>query len=1202
MKQISTLLLLLLVVTTVSAQDSIRQRIILIGDAGEIDRGQQEALQHAVAQVKNGKTTVLYLGDNIYPKGMPLKGERAIDSARAILQSQYGPLRNAGAVVYFVPGNHDWDKSGPAGLAKIQAQSDFINGQGDPGLSLVPANGCPDPVAIPINDKMVIIAYDSEWWLYPFSKFNSETDCDCKSKADVVAKFEELYYQYRNRIIILASHHPFRSYGVHGGHFTFNDHLFPLTNLNPNLYIPLPVIGSLYPVLRKTFTNPEDLGHPLYRDMIKKINTVFDSFPNLVYVAGHEHGLQFIEGKFTQVVSGAGSKSTNAAKGKGTLFREARQGYVVADLMTDNSLRFTYYVYRNGVIDTPFTYVKAYTKVSDRTNPIYKPIEADSLTVQVHPSYNKPGRFHRWLFGENYRKEWAAPTTLPVIHLSKIHGGLTPTELGGGMQSKSLRLTDKNGKEWVIRSVEKSPDALLPSTLRESFARDWLDDVTSAQHPFSALVVPPIAEAVKVPHANPVIGVLSPDPKLGMYSKKFANLVVLLEEREPLGESDNSAKMKKKVQEDNDNRLHAKETLRARMLDMFLGDWDRHEDQWRWYDDEKGKERHYLAVPRDRDQVFHLTQGLLPKIASRDYILPTLRNFGAGFTHTKWLLYKTRFVNAYPEMQFSEEEWMKQALQFQSALTDSLLEASLQRLPRSAYDLRHDVLLAKMKARRDRLPEAMRNYYRFIQKRVDVRTSDKNEFVQVTGMPGGGLNLVIRKINKNGELKDELMNKTYDPALTKEVRLYVGNGNDSVVVNNTTSNICLRIIGGKDQKSYNMIASRKKVKLYDRINGSHFSGNDRLFSKHLSNDSMNTAYSEVNLYHILQPLVAIGINIDDGLILGAGFRYTRQEGFRRFPYASRHQVNVGYSFSTGAYRIRYGGEWIKVVGNADLTTTLLAKGPDNTANFFGLGNETVFNKTGDHKRYYRTRFNNVEWETALRWRNAKKGNISIGPAVSFYSFDKDENAGRFITSNPGLIGTYDSATFTEQKWHVGLVLRYLNDKRSSPILPQWGSYVSIRLQAYQGLGQYARSYAQIIPEIALYRSLDARRNVILAERFGGTVSIGHPAFYQLATIGGHENLLGYRQYRFSGQHSFYNNLELRVKLADLANYILPGQIGINGFWDIGRVWTNHDNSGKWHNGTGAGIYFAPASLISLNFVMGYSSEGWYPYFTMGLRF
>jgi outer membrane translocation and assembly module TamA len=146
------------------------------------------------------------------------------------------------------------------------------------------------------------------------------------------------------------------------------------------------------------------------------------------------------------------------------------------------------------------------------------------------------------------------------------------------------------------------------------------------------------------------------------------------------------------------------------------------------------------------------------------------------------------------------------------------------------------------------------------------------------------------------------------------------------------------------------------------------------------------------------------------------------------------------------------------------------------------------------------------------------------------------------------------------------------------------------------------SFAQLMPEVSLYKNLNAKATIILANRFGGTVSVGKTAFYQSAFIGGQGNLLGYRQYRFAGQHSMFNNLEMRIKLADVASYILPGQLGITGFWDIGRVWEKNEDSGKWHNGTGGGIYFAPVSLVAFSFVMGNSAEGWYPYFSMGFRF
>jgi hemolysin activation/secretion protein len=114
--------------------------------------------------------------------------------------------------------------------------------------------------------------------------------------------------------------------------------------------------------------------------------------------------------------------------------------------------------------------------------------------------------------------------------------------------------------------------------------------------------------------------------------------------------------------------------------------------------------------------------------------------------------------------------------------------------------------------------------------------------------------------------------------------------------------------------------------------------------------------------------------------------------------------------------------------------------------------------------------------------------------------------------------------------------------------------------------------------------------------------MGKTTFYQSLFIGGHENLLGYRQFRFAGQHSVYNNLEARVRLFNFRGYVIPGEFGLLGFYDIGRVWEKGENSSEWHNGTGAGLYFAPAKLAVLSAVMGHSSEGWYPYITLGFRF
>lgn len=104
----------------------------------------------------------------------------------------------------------------------------------------------------------------------------------------------------------------------------------------------------------------------------------------------------------------------------------------------------------------------------------------DSITVSVVSGYDSVSNLHRKFFGENYRKEWAATTRLPVIKLSEIRGGLVATEMGGGHQSRSLRLEETSGKEWVLRSVAKYSGGLAPDLIKGSLYEKWLDDNFSA--------------------------------------------------------------------------------------------------------------------------------------------------------------------------------------------------------------------------------------------------------------------------------------------------------------------------------------------------------------------------------------------------------------------------------------------------------------------------------------------------------------------------------------------------------------------------------------------------------------------------------------------------------------------------------------------------------------------------------------------------
>src|SRR5690606_27977181 len=152
--------LMLTFVLHTHAQDSISRRIIFIGDAGEINHKQETIIPRAAELIIPGKTTAIFLGDNIYPKGMGLPGSPEEAETQQILRSQFEPMRARGAPVYFIPGNHDWDRMGKNGLAKIRAQDFFLRSQGDSLLKLLPPDGCPDPQVIEVSDSLAIIVYD----------------------------------------------------------------------------------------------------------------------------------------------------------------------------------------------------------------------------------------------------------------------------------------------------------------------------------------------------------------------------------------------------------------------------------------------------------------------------------------------------------------------------------------------------------------------------------------------------------------------------------------------------------------------------------------------------------------------------------------------------------------------------------------------------------------------------------------------------------------------------------------------------------------------------------------------------------------------------------------------------------------------------------------------------------------------------------
>lgn len=823
----------------------------------------------------------------------------------------------------------------------------------------------------------------------------------------------------------------------------------------------------------------------------------------------------------------------------------------------------------------------------------------DSIVVSIYPKYDEVGKFHRLLFGENYRKEYAEPTKVPVIRLSQIKGGLSPIKRGGGNQTHSLRMEDKKGKEWVLRSVEKYPEVLLPLELQATFAKDIVKDNMSAQHPFSALVVPVFAAAAGIPHSNPMIGWVVPDTALGEFAPVFENSLCLLEEREPEGDSDNTEKMLRKLNDNNDNLVDGHLLLKAKALDYLLGDWDRHEDQWRWVPEKTAQGIRYVVVPRDRDMVYYLSQGLIPRFAQTSWLLPMIQGYERNIQNINWFFWEGRALYGRVLGKIGPDEWDAVVQEFTAAMTDEVLEHALKRLPEPSYSLRHDQLLAQLKERRKSLPEIMKTYYRFMNRIVDVQGSNKNELVRITDHGASGLTVRMNKLDKNGKLGEELFNRNYDPLVTKEIRLYVRNGNDSVLLNNQNSTIRLRMVNGEGKKHYDVVGAKRKVPFYGMEEGITYSGASSRLIKHLANDTNNTHYVPTDLYSRNMTLLNAGFNADDGLSMGLSYKLM-SPGFRKLPFGNIHSFAFLHSFKTNAFSFNYSSEWFHALGKADIVLQAAAFAPENSQNFFGLGNESPYVKVGDYIRYYRARFSLYELDPSLRWR-INKNVLTLGPTLQYYRYNRNDNNDRFISQTDQLHSP-DSAIISSDKLFTGLKIGFIRNTRNNEVLSSSGVFLDTKLNFYTGLNAAAKTSLQLQGSFTFYQRLGNSKRFVLANRTGGGLTFGNQAFYQSNYLGGQGNLLGFRSFRFAGQHSLYNNLELRTKIANVGSYILPGQFGITAFFDTGRVWTKQDQSDVWHYSYGGGLYYAPAVLAVVQAQLAHSKEGYYPYITMKFRY
>ncbi len=1209
-------------------------RVFLTGNTGDVATG-SEAVLTAIgndARSAGQASAVVFLGDET-AAGIP-EGAGAEAATRPV-QALGRALAGYPGRVVAIPGDRDWAE-GKAGVKRLEGA--LYAALGDSVLT--PGDQSGGPRDIELAPGLRLLAIDTAWWLrdpdkQPDGHYDGE---NVRSPADVATFLEQTIEDRDDDRLIVVGHHPIVSNGPYAGQRTVGQAIATL---------------GLGPLIGQTVgTSGESLASERYRVMRDALDRLFRRQDRLVYASSHDRSLQTFDvvrsetSRQAYLISGTGGgRATPAVAGRGAAAIVPKPGYQ----------RLTYYADGRLWAETVEVDVRAGTsrvvfrhEIADSNNELINPDIPETTagdlprnlggTVVAPTDVNfltgpfRNSSFQRTFWGAGYRDVWATPVAMPVLDLGTEAGGLVPLYQGGGNQTTGLRLQGADGREYGLRLVEKGGTGQIPEELRDGVAGDVVLDLRSAQTPFGALVAYPLSRAAGVLIARPRLVYVPDDPRLGRYRERFAGRAALLEVRadddmrgvegfEGVQNVISGGKLLEKLRGDQDHHVDQRAFLRARMVDMMIADWDRHEDQWRWAAYEPGdldptltgdaatRGKVYRPVAKDHDFAFYGIGGIAPYFLQR-FADERLQPFGEDYGSIRGLTANgfeqdRRFFNT-----LTREDMEAVARQLQSEITDAVIDQSVRQLPPEIYTRVGAEWTRGLRARRDGLVELAGDVYDLQRHIVDVVGSDERERFTATREADGRLSVVVRSA-KDGRENDVLYTRTFLPGETSEVRFYGFGGRDLFeIVGTGPETIAVRVIGGGGGDR--LEAPAGDVAVYDTEDGLEIGAQGRHVEDRRTNDAgvnRYDSYETVLRRRSTFPLVSY--NPTDGVVVGAQVTETIP-GFRLHPVAATHTVGATVSVSTGGLAAFYAGRMQEAIGTIDLDVDALAATPRFVRNFYGFGNGTP-ELQDDRERVDLAR---VQLDAGFGNDVGQGLRFVAGPSVRYADVSRTDS----LTTPVDVLAQSRPDVYDPQV-HAGAFARLSLTTAYGGAAPAQGVRLAATGAYRAGVTGAAKGYGQVGGEAQAYVPLLYARHLTLALRAGADHRFGDFPFFDAATVGGSRSVRGYRRDRFSGRTAAYAGAELRTNLFRLNTYALPLTVGALAFTDAGRVWADDvpltdvcdppgqvcpdvdpDEGSSIHLGYGGGLFFNALDRAVLTLTVGHSDASTLVTFGTGFAF
>ncbi|MGY6650117.1 metallophosphoesterase [Wenyingzhuangia sp. IMCC45574] len=1165
--------------------------IYLIGDAGNSPKGNttlQNLQEELLKEDKNA--TVLFLGDNVYPKGIhPKKGKKQQDGILK-LNAQLNAVKGFKGQTIFIPGNHDW-YYGLDGLKKQEKLVEKALGKN----TFLPENGCPLEV-VHLTDKIEVIVIDSEWFITDWDKHPKMNDkCDeIKTREKFFVELEGLINKSQDKVTLIAMHHPVITKGTHGGAASVKHHLFPFSSK-----VPLPGLGTFFHLLRKTSgLNTQDTQASHYNELVQRVSTLAKEHSHLIFVSGHDHNLQYLsKNGIPQIVSGAGSKTSPTYLGNEDGFTYGGNGYVKLTIHKNKGVVANFKSNNKTIFKTT-----VFAPLKEKNTNKYATSNIPSVvTSQIYPkSLTQKNKFYKTLWGEHYREIYSKEILAPTVLLDTLYGGLTLVKKGGGHQSKSLRLKDKNGKQYVMRALKKSAIRFLQTVafkkdyitkkLKGTYTENLLYDFYTSAHPYTPFVVADLSDPVGVLHTNPRLFYVPKQNTLIPFDDEFGDALYMIEERPEKHHTDvvsfgspddiiSTDDLFAALRESKKNKLDERNYVTARLFDMILGDWDRHVDQWRWAVFKDGKRKTFKPIPRDRDQAFSNYDGFILK--SLTTMIDPIKLMQ---TYDKEPRNLFKFNDEpYPiDVSLLQEKnydlWNEQATFIKEKLTDEVIEKAFGKLQSTLQDEKLERIKTVLKHRRDHASDIANEYRKELEKFAIVKGTDKDDYFLISATKD---KTTVKVYNiKKGQKEDIYFTREFNNKNTKEIWIYGLDDDDYFYVVNTHSKSPkIRLIGGQNKDTYHVEKSAKRVRVHDFISKkNNYKGR---LKQHLSDKYNNNIYQYRKVKDHNQTVIPLlGFNPDDGFALGVALNRTNF-GYNRQPFTNKHNFSAKYYTATNGFDFSHNSEIATYLSdwNGFIKTRLTSS--NFSQNFFGFGNNTTNIDNTKGLNYNRVKTEIKHLELGMKWNNHKGASIAVSAPLKVYEIEPTNS--RYIdTQNI----RFDSQFFT------GINTKIDYKKHNSNALPTLGFHFELNSGWDYNISEET-SLVFIKTGMGMVHPISANDKWVINSKVRTQFNIGSNAFmpYQSAFIGGNNGLRGFRNERFAGKQSFVQNTNIRYTIDEIKTPILPLTYGFSLGYDYGRVWIPNETSDRWHVAYGTTFWMSAPGATKANLNLFNSREG-----------